>query len=275
LQDPLSELVKTDPKSIGVGQYQHDVNQSQLRKCLDRVVESCVNRVGVDLNMASVPLLSYVAGIGPKLAENIVNYRNEHGRFSTRKQLAKVPKLGTRAFVQAAGFLRIRDGSEPLDNSAVHPESYAVVSRMAKALATNVESLVGSPTLTRNLKAEDFVEGNVGLPTVVDIIEELGKPGRDPRSEFRPVQFDDSVHCAEDLKEGMILEGVITNVTHFGAFVDIGVHQDGLIHISQLANSFVKDPNEVVAVGDIVKVKVLEVDTARKRIALSRKAVSG
>ncbi|MEZ6076759.1 MAG: helix-hairpin-helix domain-containing protein [Pirellulaceae bacterium] len=271
LQDPLAELVKSDPKSIGVGQYQHDVNQTQLRKCLDRVVESCVNSVGVDLNMASVPLLSYVAGIGPKLAESIVEYRNSNGGFKNRKQLAKVPKLGKKAFEQAAGFLRIRSGDEPLDNSAVHPESYPVVSRMAKKLQTDAKALVGNATLSQKLRPDEFVDGQFGMPTIVDIIAELGKPGRDPRSEFRAVQFDDNVNSMEDLKPGMVLEGVITNVTHFGAFIDIGVHQDALIHISQLANTFVKDPNEVVAVGDVSKVRVLEIDLPRKRISVTRK----
>jgi protein Tex len=271
LQDPLAELVKSDPKSIGVGQYQHDVNQVQLRKCLDRIVESCVNQVGVDLNMASVPLLSRVAGIGPKLAENIVEYRNANGSFSSRKELTQVPKLGKKVFEQAAGFLRIRGGEEPLDNSAVHPESYALVARMAKKLGSDTRSLVGNATLSQKLRPEEFVDERFGIPTVVDIISELAKPGRDPRSEFRVVKFDDQINCMEDLKPGLVLEGVITNVTHFGAFVDIGVHQDGLIHISQLANTFVKDPNEVVAVGDLVKVKVLEVDIPRKRISVTRK----
>ncbi len=271
LQDPLAELVKTDPKSIGVGQYQHDVNQLQLRKCLGRVVQSCVNQVGVDLNTASVPLLAHVAGIGSKLAENIVDYRNEHGRFTNRKQLTKVPKLGKKAFQQAAGFLRIRGGDAPLDDSAVHPECYAVVSRMAKKLETDSKALVGNQTLVHKLSAEEFVDEKFGVPTITDILSELGKPGRDPRREFRVVHFDDNVNAMEDLKSGMVLPGVITNVTHFGAFVDIGVHQDGLIHISQLANTFVKDPNEVVSVGDVVKVKVLEIDIPRKRISVSRK----
>ncbi len=271
LQDPLAELVKSDPKSIGVGQYQHDVNQTQLRKCLNRVVESCVNNVGVDLNMASVPLLSYVAGIGPKLAENIVEYRNSHGGFKNRKQLAKVPKLGKKAFEQAAGFLRIRGGDEPLDNSAVHPESYEVVQRMARELQTDSRAMVGNATLSQKLRPETFVDKRFGMPTVVDIIAELAKPGRDPRSEFRAVQFDDTVNSLEDLKPGMMLEGVITNVTHFGAFIDIGVHHDALIHISQLANTFVSDPNEVAAVGDVTKVRVLEIDIPRKRISVTRK----
>jgi uncharacterized protein len=271
LQDPLAELVKSDPKSIGVGQYQHDVNQTQLSKCLDRVVESCVNHVGVDLNMASAPLLSHVAGIGPRLAENIVEYRNINGRFTNRKQLTSVAKLGKKAFQQAAGFLRIHGGDQPLDNSAVHPESYAIVSRMAKQLNTNSKLLVGNTSLCEKLNPADFVDTQFGIPTIVDIIAELGKPGRDPRSEFRVVQFNESVNSMQDLKPNMVLEGVITNVTHFGAFTDIGVHQDALIHISQLADEYVRDPNEIVAVGDVVQVKVLEIDIPRKRISLTRK----
>jgi uncharacterized protein len=274
LQDPLAELVKIDPKSIGVGQYQHDVNPTRLRACLDREVQSCVNSVGVDVNMASVPLLSYVAGIGPKLAQRIVEYRDAHGRFDRREQLCKVPKLGQKAFEQAAGFLRIRDGRQPLDNSSVHPESYYVVERMASQLQVAAKQLVGSAALAGQLNARDFVDDRVGLPTVQDILAELAKPGRDPRSEFKMAKFSDGVHELKDLKEGLILEGVVTNVTRFGAFVDVGVHQDGLIHISQLANTFVQDPSEVVAVGDVVRVKVLEVDLDRRRIALSRKQVS-
>jgi uncharacterized protein len=271
LQDPLAELVKTDPKSIGVGQYQHDVNQPKLRKCLDRVVESCVNSVGVDLNMASAPLLSYVAGIGPKLAGNIVSHRNSNGLFASRQQLTKVAKLGKKAFEQSAGFLRIRDGEQPLDNSAVHPESYPLVARMAKQLHSDVSSVVGDANIGSRLKPEDFVDEKFGLLTVTDVIDELAKPGRDPRSEFRVVKFNDKVNEIGDLRPNMMLEGVITNVTHFGAFVDLGVHQDALIHISQLADQFVSDPNEIVSVGDIVKVKILEVDTTRKRIAATRK----
>ncbi len=273
LQDPLAELVKSDPKSIGVGQYQHDVNQKLLKKRLDREVESCVNSVGVDVNLASVPLLSYVAGIGPKLAEKIVEYRDQNGRFERRTDLLRVPKLGNKAFEQAAGFLRIRDGAEPLDNSAVHPESYPVVERMATSLKSDKRSLIGNASLTQKLNAQSFVDGKCGLPTVKDIIAELAKPGRDPRKEFRVVHFDDKVHSMEDLKPGMVLEGVITNVTHFGAFIDIGVHQDALIHISQLANTYVSDPSEIVSVGDITKVKVLEIDIPRKRISVTRKAV--
>ena len=271
LQDPLAELVKIDPKSIGVGQYQHDVNQKQLRKSLDWEVESCVNSVGVDVNMASASLLSYVAGIGPKLAEGIVAYRNDNGRFRNRKEICKVPKLGRKAFEQAAGFLRIRDGEQALDNSAVHPESYGVVERMAASLSVKTSQLVGNVGLASRLQAEEFVDGQVGLPTVRDILGELAKPGRDPRSEFKIAKFSEEVHELEDLREGMILEGVVTNVTRFGAFVDVGVHQDGLIHISELDNTFVQDPSDVVSVGDVVRVKVLEVDLDRRRIALSRK----
>lgn len=271
LQDPLAELVKTDPKSIGVGQYQHDVNQVQLRKCLDRVVESCVNNVGVDLNMASAPLLSHVAGIGPKLAENIVEYRNSNGRYTDRKQLTSVQKLGKKAFEQAAGFLRIRGGDQPLDNSAVHPESYSIVLRMARQLKSDLKTIVGNASLSQKLSANDFVDDQFGLPTIEDIISELAKPGRDPRSEFRVVKFNDKVNKIEDLKPNMVLEGVVTNVTHFGAFVDLGVHQDALIHVSQLSNEFVSDPSEVVSVGDMVKVKVMEIDVARKRISATRK----
>lgn len=273
LQDPLAELVKSDPKSIGVGQYQHDVNQTLLRKSLDREVDSCVNSVGVDVNMASAPLLSHVAGIGPALAERIVEHRDSHGRFETRGELCDVPKLGRKAFKQAAGFLRIRDGQQPLDNSAVHPESYYVVKKMALRLNVAVTQLVGHGTLASKLDAGDFVDDQVGLPTVKDIMAELAKPGRDPRNEFKAPKFTEGVNELKDLKEGMILEGVITNVTRFGAFVDLGVHQDGLIHISQLANRFVEDPSDVVAVGDVVRVKVLQVDLDRKRIAVSRKQV--
>ncbi len=273
LQDPLAELVKIDPKSIGVGQYQHDVNQTLLRRGLDREVESCVNTVGVDVNMASVSLLTHVAGIGPKLAERIVEHRHAHGRFDSRKRLLDVAKLGRKAFKQAAGFLRIRDGRQPLDNSAVHPESYCVVERMAGKLGVGAEQLVGNPTLAAKLDPQDFVTDQCGLPTVQDIIAELGKPGRDPRSEFKAVRFAEGVHDLEDLKTGMILEGVITNVTNFGAFIDLGVHQDGLIHISELANEYVQAPSDVVSVGDVVRIKVLEVDLARRRIAVSRKQV--
>ena len=271
LQDPLAELVKIDAKSIGVGQYQHDVNQPLLKKCLDRTVESCVNQVGVDLNMASPSLLSYVAGIGPKLAESIVKYRDQEGRFQNRNQLLKVPKLGKKVFEQAAGFLRIRGGDQPLDNSAVHPESYEVVQTMARKLNLSINNLIGNESLLHKIQPADFVDAKFGIPTITDIINELAKPGRDPRSEFRVVRFDASIQKIEDLRPNLVLEGVITNVTQFGAFVDIGVHTDALIHISQLSHEFVKDPSEVVSAGDIVKVKVLDVDLPRKRISVTRK----
>jgi len=271
LQDPLAELVKVDPKSMGVGQYQHDVNQAKLKKALDRDVELCVNRVGVDLNTASCQLLSYVSGIGPKLAESIVGYRHEHGQFTDRAQLLAVPRLGQKAFEQSAGFLRVRGGSKPLDNSSVHPESYYVVEKMAAAVGASPEKLIGNVELLRQLDGQAFVDERVGLPTVRDILGELEKPGRDPRQEFRVAEFAEGVNEIGDLVVGMELEGVVTNVTRFGAFVDIGVHQDGLIHISELDNRFVQDPSEVVAVGEIVKVRVLQVDKERSRIALSRK----
>jgi protein Tex len=273
LQDPLAELVKIDPKSIGVGQYQHDVNQALLRKCLEREVESCVSSVGVDVNMASASLLAHVAGIGAKLAERIVAYRDEHGRFESRGQLASVPRLGKKAYEQAAGFLRISGGTEPLDRSAVHPECYYVVHKMAAKLSVSPTELIGNGTLTQELSAQDFVDDQFGVPTITDILAELARPGRDPRREFQVAQFNAEVNEIHHLKPGMILEGVITNVTRFGAFVDLGVHQDGLIHISQLSDSFVNDPSEVVAVGDVVRVKVLEVDLERRRIAVSRKQV--
>lgn len=271
LQDPLAELVKIDPKSIGVGQYQHDVNQTLLRRGLEREVQSCVNSVGVDLNMASSSLLAHVAGIGPKLAERIVEHRDANGEFDSRKQLLDVPKLGRKVFQQAAGFLRIRDGRNALDNSAVHPESYRVVEKMATKLGVDTSQLVGNASLAAKLDANDFVNEQCGLPTVKDILGELAKPGRDPRNEFKVAQFAEGVNDLTDLKSGMILEGVITNVTKFGAFVDLGVHQDGLIHISELANEFVQSPSDVVSVGDVVRVKVLDVDLQRRRIAVSRK----
>ena len=272
LQDPLAELVKIDPQSIGVGQYQHDVNQSELKKALDRQVESCVNSVGVDVNTASPSLLAYVAGIGSTLARRIVEYRDQNGRFDSRQQLLKVPRLGQKAFTQAAGFLRIRDGKQPLDNSAVHPEQYPLVEKMAARLQVGVASLVGNESLAQRLSVTEFVTKEAGEFTVRDVLEELARPGRDPRSEFRAVTFSEAAHDISDLVPGMKLEGVVTNVTRFGAFVDIGVHQDGLIHISQLADRFIHDPSEEVAVGDIVKVTVMEVDVARKRISLSRKS---
>ena len=272
LQDPLSELVKIDPQSIGVGQYQHDVDQTLLKKALDREVESCVNSVGVDANTASPSLLSYVAGIGAVLAKRIVAFRNEHGAFKSRSELLKVPRFGQKAFEQAAGFLRIRDGIQPLDNSAVHPEQYPLVKKMAANLKTDVKTLIGNETLVTSLNVADLISAAAGEFTVRDVLYELARPGRDPRSEFKVATFSESIHEICDLHVGMILEGVITNVTKFGAFVDIGVHQDGLIHISQLADRFVRDPSEVVAVGDIVKVTVMEIDPDRRRIALSRKS---
>ena len=244
-----------------------------LRKSLDREVGSCVNSVGVELNMASSALLAHVAGIGAKLADNIVRLRDEQGPFSQRTQLLDVPKLGRKAFQQAAGFLRIRDGVNPLDQSAVHPESYYLVQKMADSLGVSPKQLVGDEQLLSQLSPEDFVDDRVGLPTIEDILDELGKPGRDPRSEFRAVRFKEDVQDMKDLKPDMVLEGSVTNVTHFGAFVDLGVHQDGLIHVSQLANEFVQDPSEIVKVGDVVRVKVLEVDAGKRRISLSRKAL--
>ncbi len=272
LQDPLSELVKIDPQSIGVGQYQHDVDQTMLKKALDREVESCVNSVGVDANTASPSLLSYVAGIGAVLAKRIVAFRNEHGAFKSRSELLKVPRFGQKAFEQAAGFLRIRDGVHPLDNSAVHPEQYPLVKKMAANLKTDVKTLIGNETLVASLNVADLISADAGEFTVRDVLHELARPGRDPRSEFKVATFSESIHEISDLHVGMMLEGVITNVTKFGAFVDIGVHQDGLIHISQLADRFVRDPSEIVAVGDIVKVTVMEIDSDRRRIALSRKS---
>ncbi|WP_026142084.1 Tex family protein [Aeromonas dhakensis] len=269
LQDPLAELVKIDPKSIGVGQYQHDVGQSQLARRLDAVVEDCVNAVGVDVNTASVALLNRVSGLSQTLAQNIVAYRDEHGAFQHRQQLLKVSRLGPKAFEQCAGFLRIRGGSNPLDGSAVHPESYPVVERILAKLEQTVDSLLGNSSLLRTLKPADYTDEQFGVPTVTDIIGELDKPGRDPRPEFKTATFKEGVEKISDLVPEMVLEGVVTNVTNFGAFVDIGVHQDGLVHISSLTDRFVKDPREVVKAGDIVRVKVLELDVPRKRISLT------
>ena len=269
LQDPLAELVKIDPKSIGVGQYQHDVGQSQLARRLDAVVEDCVNAVGVDVNTASVALLNRVSGLSQTLAQNIVAYRDENGAFQHRQQLLKVGRLGPKAFEQCAGFLRIRGGSNPLDGSAVHPESYPVVERILAKLEQTVDSLLGNSSLLRTLKPTDYTDDQFGVPTVTDIIGELDKPGRDPRPEFKTATFKEGVEKISDLVPEMVLEGVVTNVTNFGAFVDIGVHQDGLVHISSLTDRFVKDPREVVKAGDIVRVKVLEVDVPRKRISLT------
>ena len=269
LQDPLAELVKIDPKSIGVGQYQHDVNQSQLAKSLDAVVEDCVNAVGVDVNTASAPLLARISGLNQTLAQNIVAYRDENGAFANRKQLLKVPRLGEKTFEQAAGFLRINGGSEPLDASAVHPEAYPVVAKMLAKQGITAAELIGNRSQIAQIQAADFIDERFGLPTVRDILAELEKPGRDPRGEFQTAAFAEGVHDMNDLQAGMILEGVVSNVANFGAFVDIGVHQDGLVHISALADRFVQDPRDVVKAGDVVKVKVLEVDVPRKRIALT------
>ncbi|QYK12753.1 RNA-binding transcriptional accessory protein [Shewanella rhizosphaerae] len=269
LQDPLAELVKIEPKSIGVGQYQHDVSQSQLSQSLEAVVEDCVNGVGVDLNMASMPLLTQVAGLNKTLARNIVEYRDQNGQFTSRKQLLKVPRLGPKAFEQAAGFLRIREGDNPLDASAVHPETYALVERIATAQQQAVDALIGNTDLLKQVDAKAFVTDEFGLPTIEDILSELDKPGRDPRGEFKTAVFKEGVEEIKDLKVEMILEGVVTNVTNFGAFVDIGVHQDGLVHISSLTDKFVSDPHTVVKAGDVVKVKVMEVDAERKRISLT------
>jgi protein Tex len=274
LQDPLAELVKLDPKSIGVGQYQHDVFQAFLAKKLDEVVESCVNGVGVELNTASASLLSRVAGLGASVAKRIVTYRNEKGAFKSRKALLQVPGMGPKTYEQAAGFVRVRDGEHPLDASAVHPERYELVERIAKDLGVPVVSLIGNVELLRRIDRVRYQTGDVGNFTLDDICAELLRPGRDPREEFQPPKFRDDVRTLEDLKPGMALEGVVTNVTAFGAFVDVGVHQDGLVHISQLSDRFVKDPSEVVKVGDKVTVRVVEVDLVRKRIALTRKSAA-
>ena len=269
LQDPLAELVKIDPKSIGVGQYQHDVNQSQLAKSLDAVVEDCVNAVGVDVNTASAPLLARISGLNQTLAQNIVAYRDENGAFDSRKKLLKVPRLGEKTFEQAAGFLRINGGKEPLDASAVHPEAYPVVAKMLAQQGITAAELIGNREKIKHIRAADFTDERFGLPTILDILAELEKPGRDPRGEFQTASFAEGIHEIKDLEIGMILEGVVSNVANFGAFVDIGVHQDGLVHISALSDRFVQDPRDVVKAGDVVKVKVLEVDAARKRIALT------
>jgi len=272
LQDPLAELVKIDPKSIGVGQYQHDVDQKRLKQKLDETVESCVNYVGVDLNMASRELLTYVSGITPAVANNIVQYRNENGAFNSRKQLLKVKKLGPKAFEQAAGFLRIRDGKNPLDNTAVHPESYGIVDAIAADLAIPLEQIPKAADRLKRLDLKKYMTAAAGELTLRDILQELEKPGRDPREQFTYATFKEGIDAITDLSPGMALEGVVTNVTNFGAFVDVGVHQDGLVHISQMADRFVSDPNDIVKVGQVVKVRVVEVDVKRKRISLSMKA---
>ncbi len=273
LMDPLAELVKIDPKSIGVGQYQHDVDQSQLKKSLDIVVESCVNSVGVNLNTASKHLLTYVSGLGPQLAQNIVDYRAKNGAFLSRDNLKKVPRLGTKAYEQAAGFLRIEQAKNPLDNTAVHPESYKVVNQMASNLGCKVNDLIKDKNLRSRIDLKNYVTSSIGLPTLTDIMNELDKPGRDPREEIKAFEFADGIYSIDDLYEGMELPGLVTNITNFGAFINIGVKQDGLVHISQLANKYVSDPNEIVKLQQQVKVRVMEVDKVRKRIQLSMKDI--
>jgi uncharacterized protein len=269
LQDPLAELVKIEPKAIGVGQYQHDVNQVKLARALDAKVEDCVNAVGVDVNTASAALLSRVAGLSASVADNVVKHRDANGPFANRKALLKVPRLGDKAFEQCAGFLRVPNGDNPLDASAVHPEAYPVVERIIAQCGREVKSIVGDTSFLRGLKAEQYTDERFGVPTVRDILKELEKPGRDPRPEFVAPSFAEGVEDLKDLKPGMILEGRVTNVAAFGAFVDIGVHQDGLVHVSALSHNFVKDPRDAVKAGDIVKVKVMEVDIPRQRIGLS------
>jgi uncharacterized protein len=271
LQDPLAELVKIDPKSIGVGQYQHDVNQGELARTLVAVVEDCVNSVGVDLNTASAPLLSRVSGLSAAVAASIVRWRDANGAFRNRRQLLDVAGLGPKTFEQAAGFLRIRGGDNPLDLSGVHPETYPVIEKIIAAVGRPVQDLVGNADVIRKLKPEAFADEKFGAITVKDILVELEKPGRDPRPDFKVARFNDGVEDIKDLQEGMVLEGTVSNVAQFGAFVDLGVHQDGLVHVSQLSNKFVNDAREVVKTGDIVKVRVIEVDLARKRIALTMK----
>jgi len=272
LQDPLAELVKIEPKAIGVGQYQHDVNQTELARSLDAVVEDCVNSVGVDVNMASAPLLARVAGLNATIASNIVLHRNENGAFKKRTDIKKVARLGPKAFEQAAGFLRIANGANPLDASAVHPEAYEVVERIAKEMKRPIKAMIGDSAFLKSLNPKTFADERFGTPTVIDILAELEKPGRDPRPEFKTAEFKEGVEKIADLRPGMMLEGVVTNVTAFGAFVDVGVHQDGLVHISELADKFVKDPREVVKAGDVVKVRVKDVDVDRKRVALTMKS---
>jgi uncharacterized protein len=264
-------LVKIEPKSIGVGQYQHDVDQAALMKSLEDTVVSCVNKVGVEINTASEELLTYVSGLGPALAKNIIAFRNEHGPFKSRSEFRKVTRFGDKAYEQAAGFLRIRDAKNPLDRSSVHPESYQVVDHMAKKLNCTVDELIGKPELRAKIKLEEFTSEKVGMPTLQDIMQELAKPGRDPRQQFEMFEFDKHIHSIGDLRTGMKLPGIITNITNFGVFVDLGVHQDGLVHISQLADRFVKDPNDVVKLNQKVMVEVLEIDMERKRIQLTMK----
>jgi uncharacterized protein len=269
--DPLAELVKIEPKSIGVGQYQHDVDQTALMQSLEDTVVSCVNKVGVEINTASEELLTYVSGLGSSLAKNIIGYRNEKGPFKSRNEFRKVTRFGEKAFEQSAGFLRIRDAENPLDRSSVHPESYPVVDLMAQKLKCTINDLMSKSELRSQIRLEDFVNDKVGMPTLQDIMLELAKPGRDPRQQFEMFEFDKNVHSMSDLRKGMKLTGIITNITNFGVFVDLGVHQDGLVHISQLADRFIKDPNELVKLNQKVKVEVLDVDMERKRIQLTMK----
>ncbi len=271
LMDPLAELVKIDPKSIGVGQYQHDVDQTKLKEALDRTVESVVNMVGVNLNTASHHLLTYISGLGPALAKNIVAFRNEHGPFESRSQLKKVPRLGAKAYEQAAGFLRISNAKNPLDNTAVHPESYSIVEKMAKDLKCTITDLIKNKHLREQIDIQKYVTDTTGLPTLKDIMEELEKPGRDPRQTIKVFEFAKDVFSIEDLKPGMVVPGIVTNITNFGAFVDVGVKQDGLVHISQMADRYISNPADVVKLHQHIEVKVLEVDVARKRIQLSMK----
>lgn len=274
LQDPLAELVKIEPKAVGVGQYQHDVDQTKLARSLEAAVEDCVNAVGVDVNMASAPLLAHVAGLNTAIAQNIVLHRNEHGAFKKRSDIKKVARLGPKAFDQAAGFLRIMNGPNPLDASAVHPEAYKIVERIVEATKKPVKAILGDTAFLRTLSPAKFADENFGVPTVTDILAELEKPGRDPRPEFKTATFEEGIEKISDLRPGMALEGVVTNVTAFGAFVDVGVHQDGLVQVSQLADRFVKDPRDVVNAGDVVRVRVKDVDLDRKRIALTMKNVA-
>jgi uncharacterized protein len=273
LMDPLAELVKIDPKSIGVGQYQHDVDQPALQKSLEDTVVSCVNQVGVEVNTASEELLTYVSGVGPALAKNIITYRNSNGPFGSRSDLKKVPRFGDKAFEQAAGFLRVRGGKHLLDGSAVHPESYHVVDRMAEALKCGVGDLISKEELRKQLRLEEFADDKAGLPTLLDIMQELAKPGRDPRQQFELFEFSKEAHTINDLKPGMKLPGIVTNITAFGAFVDIGVHQDGLVHISRMSDRYIKDPNTVVKLNQKLMVEVVDVDLDRKRIQLSMKGL--
>lgn len=274
LIDPLAELVKIDPKSIGVGQYQHDVDQSKLKASLDQTVESCVNLVGVNVNTASKHLLTYVSGLGAALAQNIVDYRTENGAFRSRRELLKVPRMGAKAFEQCAGFLRIPGAENPLDNSAVHPESYSVVERMAKDLGCSVTDLIKNKELRSRIKIENYITDSVGLPTLTDIMQELDKPGRDPRRKIEMFEFDKNVRTLDDLQEGMELPGIVTNITNFGCFVDIGIKENGLVHVSQLADRFISDPSTVVSIHQHVRVRVMSIDRERKRIQLTMKGLN-